>query len=374
MFSAFNEVLKVRNLYYKLKGLNRLFLSGEALSSQLVKEFNEKREDHILPELINLYGPTEATVDVSYFNCPGSKVNKVFIGRPIDNTKLFVVSKRNKLQPVGIPGELIITGVNLARGYLNDNNLTNKKFFDLRVSGGKRMRAYHSGDIVKLPPEGELEYIGRMDNQVKIRGFRVEPGEIESKILEHPSVSNCAVITRNNLETNSLIAYVCLKSNEKVGEASLKNFLSKKLPEYTIPSKFLFLTKLPLTISGKLDRNKLPPPDQIQLKNNFEVPSNNFEKRLLSIWKYLLKTEKIDVNDNFFDIGGNSLLAIIMTSKVAEEFDIVINAMAIFEFSSIKKLSEFISSGIKESFFPENDKIDEKTRHKKNLRRMIKDD
>jgi tyrocidine synthetase-3 len=128
-----------------------------------------------------------------------------------------------------------------------------------------------------------------------------------------------------------------------------------------IPARFVFLSKLPLTISGKLDRKKLPPLGRIQSKNNIEAPSNNFEKRLLSIWKFLLKTEEIDVNDNFFDLGGNSLLATGMTSKIAEEFDIVVNTMAIFEYSSIKKLSEFIVSGIKEPFFLGNDKIDEKT-------------
>ena len=182
MFATFFETIMTRKLSDKLKKLNRIFLSGEALPLKLVKEFNKLREFYHLPDLINLYGPTEATVDVSYYNCPRKDIRNVYIGRPIDNTKLFVVNGKNVLQPIGVPGELLITGVNLARGYMNRPDLTSEKFFDFKISNEHTIRAYHTGDLVKLTPEGEIDYLGRLDSQIKIRGFRIELGDIEAKI------------------------------------------------------------------------------------------------------------------------------------------------------------------------------------------------
>ena len=315
--------------------------------------------------MINLYGPTEATVDVSYFNCPQTEIKNVFIGRPIDNTKLFVVNEKDKIQPIGIPGELIITGVNLARGYLN-RELTREKFFNLKIPGKKAIRGYRSGDLVKLTSEGELEYIGRRDNQVKIRGFRIELGDIESKLFEHPFVENCAVVTTGEADQKILIAYLCARSGNKLREDELRTYLDKKLPDYMVPSNFVFLDNLPLTPVGKLDRKRLPLTGKKKHKSIIIVPANKYEKRLLSLWKELLKIENISIYDNFFDIGGNSLLAIKMTNQIVRDFTFEIDTTSIMEYSNIKELSAFMTLGMKKSAFLTNNDIDEKIRLKKN--------
>jgi tyrocidine synthetase-3 len=346
MFSAFFETIRSRELGYKLESLNRIFLSGEALPLKLVKEFNELRESHSLPDLINLYGPTEATVDVSYYNCPRNNINNVYIGRPIDNTKLFVVNRNNIFQPIGVPGELLITGVNLARGYLNRPDLTNEKFFELKISNDHFIRAYRTGDLVKFTSEREIDYIGRLDNQIKIRGFRVELGEIESKILEHPLVTNCAVIAIDKGENQYLVAYVSLKQEDEIEADNLRNYLSGKLPDYMVPSYIVFIETLPLTSSGKLNRKNLPLPDRIIGRNIIISPSNKNEKILLGFWEDVLKIENICVNDNFFDIGGNSLLAIRVLNKIKEEFDITFSFKAFLTHSTIIQLSNYIDSNL----------------------------
>jgi amino acid adenylation domain-containing protein len=211
MFSAFLGAIRIRKMISGLKYLRYLFLSGEVLTPKLVRDFNTLRGQCSLPKMINLYGPTEATVDVSYYNCPEADPENVYIGRPIDNTKLYVVSGNDKIQPVGIPGELIITGLNLARGYINNPELSEEKFNMFQFFDKKKVRGYRSGDLVRLTDSGELEFIRRKDMQVKIRGYRIEPGEIESNIMDHPLVENCAVLVYENEDKKSLVAYVCIK-------------------------------------------------------------------------------------------------------------------------------------------------------------------
>ncbi|MCE5345210.1 MAG: amino acid adenylation domain-containing protein [Bacteroidales bacterium] len=367
MFATFYETIITRKLLDKLGSLNRIFLSGEALPLKLVKEFNEMRKFYSLPDLINLYGPTEATVDVSYYNCPRNGIENVYIGKPIDNTKLFVVNRKNILQPIGVPGELLIAGVNLARGYLNRPDLTSEKFFDFKISNNQSIRAYHTGDLVKLTPEGEIDYLGRIDNQVKIRGFRIELGDIEAKILEHPMVTHCAVIVTEKGEHKYLVAYVCLKPGNEIDADKLRNYLSGKLPDYMVPPYILFLETLPLTSSGKLNRKSLPAPDRVIEKDALITPSNKNEKLLLDIWSNLLKTENISITDNFFDIGGNSLLAINLANLISREFSITLKALMIFEFPSIKAQSEYLSGTTGDKFSLKNIEIDEKTKNKKNV-------
>ena len=367
MFTTFFETIKVRKAGDKLKGLRRIFLSGEALPLKQVQEFNEMRKVHSLPHIINLYGPTEATVDVSYFNCPESEINNVYIGRPIDNTKLYVVNNKNMMQPIGVPGELLITGVNLARGYLNNPKLTSEKFFDLKISGDINIKAYHSGDLVKLTPEMEIDYLGRIDNQVKIRGFRVELGDIEAKIHEHPAIKHCAVILADKGGHKYLVAYICLKPGNKIESDKLRSYLSEKLPDYMVPAYIVFLETLPLTSSGKLDRKSLPIPESIVEKRTIQAPTSKYEQRLLDIWKGLLKIDNISVTDNFFDIGGNSLLAINLANLISEEFRITINTLLIFEFPSIKDQSEHLSGDKGDKFSQKNIEIDERMKSKKNV-------
>jgi amino acid adenylation domain-containing protein len=367
MFATFFETLTTLKLCEKLESLSRIFLSGEALPLKLVKEFNEIRESYTLPDLINLYGPTEATVDVSYYNCPRNNIKNVYIGKPIDNTKLFVVNGKNILQPVGVPGELLITGVNLARGYLNRPDLTSEKFFDFRISDDLTIRAYHTGDLVRFTPDEEIDYMGRLDNQIKIRGFRIELGDIEAKILEHQMVTHCAVIVTEKGEHKYLVAYVCLKPGNVIDAENLRNYLSGKLPDYMVPPYIIFMDTLPLTSSGKLNRKSLPVPDRMLERNMMVAPSTENEKRLLDLWKDLLKVENISINDNFFDVGGNSLLAINLANMISKEFTVTFKALMIFEFPSIKDQSEFLSGKKGDRFSLKNTEIDKKIESKKKV-------
>ena len=367
MFATFFETVATRELFSKLGNMHRIFLSGEALPLNLVRDFNGMRESFTLPDLINLYGPTEATVDVSYYNCPGKDVKNVYIGKPIDNTKLYVVNEKNILQPIGVPGELLITGVNLARGYINRPELTAEKFFDFKISEGKTIRAYHSGDLVKLTAEGEIDYLGRMDNQIKIRGFRIELGDIEAKLLEHPMVTHCAVIVTQKGEHKYLVAYVCLKPGNEIEADKLRTYLAGKLPEYMVPPYIIFLEEIPLTSSGKLNRKSLPAPDRIIERDTVVSPTGRNEKILFDIWSNLLKIENISTNDNFFDIGGNSLMAINLANQISKEFDMTLNALKIFEFSTIKAQSEYLSGNTGDRFSVKNVEIGEKTKSKKNV-------
>jgi amino acid adenylation domain-containing protein len=367
MFATFFETIVTRKLLDKLECMNRIFLSGEALPSTLVRDFNVMRKEFSLPDLINLYGPTEATVDVSYYNCPKENIENIYIGKPIDNTKLFVVNKLNEIQPIGISGELLITGVNLARGYMNRPDLTAEKFFDFRLSDGKSIKAYHTGDLVKLTSEGELDYLGRMDNQIKIRGFRIELGDIEAQISEHPMVSNVAVIMSENGQNKLLLAYVCLKPGCELEADKLRKYLNGKLPEYMVPSFIIFLDILPLTSSGKLDRKSLPAPDRIIERNELATPSNKNEKILLDLWKDILKIENLSINDNFFDVGGNSLSAISLANLISKEFNITLKVLMVFEFPNIKSQSEYLSGEKGKKYSLTNDDIDEKSKSKRKI-------
>ncbi|HPT20302.1 MAG TPA: amino acid adenylation domain-containing protein [Bacteroidales bacterium] len=368
MFIAFQGMVKSRNMFSKLTGLRRIFMSGEALPLKVVEEFNEMRSEIKLPDIINLYGPTEATVDVSFYNCPADNIKQVYIGKPIDNTKLFVVNSKMKIQPVGIPGELLITGVNLARGYMNHPELTAERFFDFKISKEKSVRAYRTGDLVKLTKEGEIDYIGRIDNQVKIRGFRIELGDIESQIHKHPDVTNCAVIVTENSDTKSLVAYICLKPGAKTDIDEMRRFLTSKLQDYMVPSFFIFIDHLPLTTSGKLDRKALPKPERKSSADEIVLPANSIEKSLSGLWKECLKVESISINDNFFESGGNSLLAINLATLISKEFNIIFSTITVFEYPNIKGQSEFISGLINKNDRIESDNnIEDKIKMRKNV-------
>jgi acyl-coenzyme A synthetase/AMP-(fatty) acid ligase len=367
MFATFFETLVTKDLCGKLVNMNRIFLSGEALPLKQVKDFNEKRRSYKMPDLINLYGPTEATVDVSFYTCPRDNIKNVYIGKPIDNTKLFVVNGKNIIQPIGVPGELLITGVNLARGYINRPELTGEKFFSFNISDGHSVRAYHTGDLVRLTPEGEIDYLGRMDNQVKIRGFRIELGEIEAKILEHPMVTHCAVIVIDKGQYKHLVAYVCLKPGSERDASQIRAYLSDKLPDYMVPPYVIFMDNLPLTSSGKLNRKNLPSPDSVLERASIVKPSNKNEEVLFGLWKDLLKIENISVNDNFFDIGGNSLLAINLANIISKEFNVPLKTLMIFEYPSIKAQSEYLSGNNGGDLSARNTEIDEKAKSKRNV-------
>jgi amino acid adenylation domain-containing protein len=262
MLNVFLEYLESKDKIEieKLNSLKQVFTSGETLTTSHVKRFNKLVREKTGTRLTNLYGPTEATIDVSFYDCPDhNDINKVPIGKPIDNIKIFITEK-NKLLPVGETGELCIAGIGLARGYLNNPQLTNEKFVDCPFLPGEKM--YKTGDLGRWFQDGNIEFLGREDFQVKIRGLRIELGEIESTIRNFQDINDCIVIVKKYSETIILIvAY--LVSSKEINTSELKTYLKKYLPDYMIPNKFIDIEKIPLTPSGKADRKALPEPDLI---------------------------------------------------------------------------------------------------------------
>ncbi|NLW45808.1 MAG: amino acid adenylation domain-containing protein, partial [Firmicutes bacterium] len=280
----------------RLKSLRQVFASGEALKPQQVTKFNRLLFETNGTKLHNLYGPTEATIDVSYFDCSsGGELETIPIGKPIDNINLYVLNRANQLQPVGVPGELYIAGDGLARGYLNRPELTAEKFVENPFNPGKRM--YKTGDLARWLPDGNVEYLDRIDNQVKVRGFRIELGEIESELLKHEQIKETVVSALDDQEGNKyLCAYLVTETELPVME--LRDYLSQSLPEYMIPSYFIRLEQIPLTPNGKVDRKALPVPEgDINTGRAYEAPTNEIEENLVNIWKEVLGVDRIGIND-----------------------------------------------------------------------------
>lgn len=240
-----------------LASLRRVFVSGEALARSHVEKFNNILAKKEGARLTNLYGPTEATVDVSYFDCPtNNEFATVPIGRPIYNTRLYVVRDGRQVG-IGEDGELCIAGVGLARGYLNNQALTDEKF--VHSFAGLGERSYRTGDIARWLPDGNIEYLGREDNQVKIRGLRIELGEIENTVRDFPGIADCVCVARKYSESVILIiAYLVCRSEVEIG--GLKQYLKQQLPDYSVPNHFEILKEMPLTPNGKADRKALPEP------------------------------------------------------------------------------------------------------------------
>ncbi|HEX3045902.1 MAG TPA: amino acid adenylation domain-containing protein, partial [Bacillota bacterium] len=341
MLGAFLGYLESGTDLNRLKSLKQVFASGEALSVAQVEKFNELLYQKNGTRLINLYGPTEATVDVSYFDCsPGTDLMSIPIGKPIDNIQLFILNKVNHLQPIGVPGELHIAGVGLARGYLKRPELTAEKFVPNPFRSGERM--YKTGDLAKWNPDGNIEYLGRIDNQVKVRGFRIELGEIEAELLKHPDLKEVVVAARDDRDGNKyLAAYLVTEKDLPVTE--LREHLAQNLPEYMIPSYFVRIDQLPLTPNGKVDRKALPEPEgDINTGREYQEPTNEVEEKLVGIWKEVLGVDRIGIHDRFFELGGYSILLIKMHTKIEQLYPGRIKITDYFSYPTIAKVAEFI--------------------------------
>jgi amino acid adenylation domain-containing protein len=292
--------------------LKRVISSGEALSCDLQEEFFSRLDC----ELHNLYGPTEASIDVTYWKCErgGSAGGggSVPIGRPIANTQIYILDRDLNPVPVGVPGELHIGGVGLARGYWRRAELTKEKFIADPFSPVPGARLYKSGDLARYRADGVMEYLGRLDQQVKIRGQRIELGEIEATLKDYPGASENVVIVREDTPGDKrLIAYLVTKDKSSVSLSELRSFLNERLPEHMVPSAFVLLDALPLSPNGKLDRRALPAPEpsRPELENRYVEPRTAEEIVLARIWADVLKVDKIGVQDNFFELGGDSILS-----------------------------------------------------------------
>jgi amino acid adenylation domain-containing protein len=347
MLNIFLDYVEKEEKAERIKTLKQVFSSGEALSSNQVKRFNDILYKEYKIKLCNLYGPTEATVDVSSFDCSSlDNLDIVPIGKPIDNIGLYVLDKRMNIQPIKIAGELYISGDRLARGYWNNPELTAEKFVDNPFVVGKKM--YRTGDLARWLPDGNIEFLWRIDHQIKIRGFRIELGEIESNILAYEGVKETIVVDREDETDNKyLCAYIVSENELKVGE--VRAYLLKQLPEYMIPSYFVQLDKIPLTSNGKVDKKVLPEPDgSIVAETEYEGTQNEVQEKLVVIWKDILKVERIGINDNFFELGGHSLKATMLIGKIYKEFNIEVPLNIIFKLPNIKDLSKCILN--KETF------------------------
>ena len=336
MFSFFIDTIEKEGID-KIRNLKYLFLAGESLPIELVNRFNALKTTIALE---NIYGPTEATIYSSVYSTSNLKdAEKVSIGKPLNNIHLYVLDQWNNLQPIGVPGELCIGGKALARGYLHNSELTAAKF--IHVTGLPEERIYKTGDLVRWQQDGNIEYLGRIDNQVKIRGFRIELGDIESQLNKVQGVEQSAVVLKEKEGDKYLVAYY--QSNKEIDQAKLKQHLLDKLPEYMVPSYYVYLKNFPLTSSGKLSRKDLPEPE-IKRGNNYKAPSNVIEEKLVAIWSEVLKLDKelISVDRSFFELGGHSLKAMVLVNKIAKELEIDLTIREIFDKDKIESLSDYI--------------------------------
>lgn len=337
MLQVFLEAKNLENC----QSLKRVFCSGEALPVDLQTRFFARMEC----ELHNLYGPTEAAIDVTYWQCQRqSTLKSVPIGRAIANTQLYILDSHLQPVPLGVTGELYIGGVGVARGYLNRPELTQERFISHPFIDGERL--YKTGDLARYLSDGNIEYIGRIDYQVKIRGFRIELGEIENALTQHPDIREAVVITQtDHLNQQRLIAYL-VTPQQQTTPNELRSFLKQTLPDYMIPSAFVVLESLPLTPSGKVDRRSLPQPDFSSLMGEETIisPRNDLEQQLATIWSEVLKISPVGVTNNFFEIGGNSLLAVHLMSAIEKQFGRVLPLATLFANGTIAQLAEVINS------------------------------
>ncbi|WP_259472806.1 non-ribosomal peptide synthetase, partial [Clostridium estertheticum] len=314
--------------------LKYLFVAGEQISKNLVYEFHNLNSN---VKLENLYGPTEATVYATVYSLISEiYIKSVPIGKAMVNTKIYILAKNNNIQPVGIAGELCILGGGLARGYLNRPELTAEKFVANPFDPSERM--YRTGDLARWLPDGDIEYIGRIDRQVKIRGYRIELGEIENKLLKNEEIKEVVVIDREDKEGNKyLCAYITCDKEMTVPE--LRASLSKALPDYMIPAYFMQIEKMPLTPNGKLDRKALPEPDgDINTGVEYAAPRNEIEEKLVKVWTEVLGVERIGIDDDFFTLGGDSIKAIQVCARLSR-YNLKITVRELFANPIIRELS-----------------------------------
>ena len=329
----------------ELPDMETLIAAGEACPGSLVKNWRQK------VRFLNAYGPTEVTVCTTIAECVSSE-RKPSIGRPIANTQVYLLDTLLEPVAIGVPGELHIAGVGLARGYMNRPDLTAEKFFPNPFSDEPGARLYATGDLARFLPDGEIEFLGRLDYQIKLRGFRIEPGEIEETLRQHPNVRDCVVVAREDTPGNNrLVAYVVSGSagqgeirSEGLIIAELRGFLQEKLPDYMVPSVFALLEELPLTAHGKIDRKSLPAPRQTrsELSQEYVTPRTQTEVVLAHLWEQALGIKKIGIYDNFFELGGDSLMATEVIFALQNTFQAELPLRILFEAPTVAGLAKAI--------------------------------
>lgn len=332
--SAMAELVRAHGLPRSVLTVN---LAGEPLPASLVDQIYERSS---VQRVYDLYGPSETTTYSTFTLRTRGGIPT--IGRPIANTQVYLLNNHLQPAPIGVTAELHIGGAGLARGYLHRDELTAEKFIPDPFSRCPDSRLYKTGDLARYLPDGNIEYLGRMDHQVKIRGFRIELGEIESVLAAHPEVQKAVVVVREDLPGDKrLVAYLIAKGRSSPDDSELRNLVKTRLPDHMVPSVFVFLEKLPLSPNGKVDRKALPAPDKsrLQLGAAYVAPRTSTEEMLSRIWEDVLGLQQVGVQDNFFELGGHSLLATRVISRIFSAFRIEIALRTLFEKPTVAGLA-----------------------------------
>ncbi|HYO98625.1 MAG TPA: amino acid adenylation domain-containing protein, partial [Pyrinomonadaceae bacterium] len=329
--------------------LRLVIFGGEALELQSLRPWFTRHGDRT-PQLVNMFGITETTVHVTYRPLTMADLELAAgsrIGRPLECLQVYLLDGRGQPVPVGVPAEICVGGTGVARGYLNRAALTAERFVPHPFAGVPGARLYRSGDLARLRPDGDIEYLGRIDNQVKVRGFRIELGEIESALAEHEGVRECTVVASDdaNGETKLLAYVVSAQARQPAPSTTeLREFLQEKLPEHMIPAAFVVLDAMPLTPNGKIDRRALPAPGQSrpQLGREFVAPRTPVEQELAKIWRELLGVEAVGIHDDFFELGGHSLLLTQLASWIRKDFQVEVPLRVLFDTPTITDMTRAI--------------------------------
>ncbi len=326
--------------------VSELIVCGEAFPPNLLDDVKKV----FTGRLYNGYGPTEATIFASVKDFSRSASPDPTIGTPIANTRIYILNPDTRVQPVGVPGELFIGGGGVAAGYLNNVELTAEKFIESPFIPGDRL--YRTGDLARWLPNGEIEFLGRMDHQVKIRGFRIELEEIEEQLLAREEIEEAVVVSKNDRGgDNYLAAYIVPSSRGDTGFpgiSALREYLAQRLPGYMLPAYFIPLETLPLTPNGKIDRKALPDPgrDRPELKETFAEAGTVLEKTIAAAWKDVLKLDNVGIDDNFFELGGNSLAVVALNSRLEETLGEDIPVVAMFRYRTVRSFIRYLKKEV----------------------------
>ncbi|MFN1834854.1 amino acid adenylation domain-containing protein [Balneola sp. MJW-20] len=330
----------------KSNSLRILIFGGEDMSANMLEKWQAYFGNRI--RLLNVYGPSETTVTVTAFECQDfdTSKGKVPIGKPFNNVKCYVLDENKCQCPIGVVGELYIEGPFVAKGYLNRDKLTRERFCEHSFPGKEKTVLYKSGDIVKYLPDGNILFVGRNDNQVKIRGFRIELGEIESVLMRYEEIREAVVIVREDVHRDKKIAAYVVPEGNDLDVLNLKASLRNDLAAHMIPSAIVVMNELPLTNNGKINRKILPVPERKDMTENSEIisPESDLQEDLASIWKDILSVSPISINDNFFEIGGDSLLAVQLIDRIRSKMEIELPLAVLFIAPTIRKLAGVIEA------------------------------
>ncbi|BDA68761.1 hypothetical protein CAL7716_029270 [Calothrix sp. PCC 7716] len=348
--SAFRQLIQVEESLGNSNNLvlRKVIFGGEALQLESLRPWFERHGDQS-PQLINMYGITETTVHVTYRPLTMADLEVAsasLIGRPIGDLQVYLLDRYGQPVPIGVPGEMYIGGAGVVRGYLNRPRLTSERFIPNCFSDKPNARLYKSGDLARYLPNGDIEYLGRIDNQVKLRGFRIELGEIEAIISQYPAVREIVVvINEESLDSQRIVAYVVPQKEQTLAIPELRSFLESKLPNYMIPAVFVTLEALPLTPNGKVDRKALRVPNTVrpELEVVYQPPQTEIEKTIANIWQEVLNVKNVGIHDNFFELGGHSLLLVQVHSKLQKIFQKDLLLVEMFQHPTVSHLARYFT-------------------------------